>query len=114
MRDELTVFQNLNNPNLWSAPFRGSPAKWKSADGEAIVRAYRVPSTTRSSARWASCARPRSPPSLSLAVRTPTSLNMCRSRIRSSPPCRKAKARHTEIQYLLTRLGADMGFEYAW
>lgn len=39
MRDELTVFKGLTNPNLWSGPFRGSPAKWKATDGEAIVKA---------------------------------------------------------------------------
>jgi predicted RNA-binding protein len=39
MREELTVFQGLDNPNRWSGPFRGSPRRWKPADGEAVVRA---------------------------------------------------------------------------
>jgi hypothetical protein len=41
MRGELTVFQNLYNPNRWQGPFRGSPTRWKPADGEAVVRALR-------------------------------------------------------------------------
>ena len=36
MRGELTVFQNLDNPNRWQGPFRGSPTRWKAADGEAV------------------------------------------------------------------------------
>jgi hypothetical protein len=39
MRDELTVFRGLDNPNRWQGPFRGSPVKWKASDGEAIIRA---------------------------------------------------------------------------
>lgn len=38
MRDELSVFENLNNPNLWSGRFRGSPSKWSTHDGEAVLR----------------------------------------------------------------------------
>ncbi len=41
MRDELTVFQGLDNPNRWQGPFRGSPVRWKTPDGEAVVRALR-------------------------------------------------------------------------
>ena len=41
MRGELTVFQDLDNPNRWEGPFRGSPTRWKAADGEAVVRALR-------------------------------------------------------------------------
>lgn len=39
MREELTVFRNLHNQNKWQGPFLGSPTKWKTSDGEAIVRA---------------------------------------------------------------------------
>lgn len=39
MREDLSVFRDLENPNRWQGPFRGSPTRWKAADGEAIVRA---------------------------------------------------------------------------
>ncbi len=39
MREELTVFHGLDNPNRWQGPFRGSLVRWKAADGEAIIRA---------------------------------------------------------------------------
>ena len=41
MRDKLTVFRGLDNPNRWQGPFRGSPNQWKASDGEAIVQALR-------------------------------------------------------------------------
>jgi hypothetical protein len=39
LRDELTVFHDLSNPNRWQGPFRESLGRWKTADGEVIVRA---------------------------------------------------------------------------
>ena len=39
LKDHLTVFQNLKNPNAWTGHFRGSPVKWKAPDGEAVVNA---------------------------------------------------------------------------
>jgi len=39
MRDQLSVFQNLKSPERWSGAFRGSPARWKVADGETVTRA---------------------------------------------------------------------------
>lgn len=38
MREDLTVFRGLDDPNRWQGPFRGSPARWSTADGEAIIR----------------------------------------------------------------------------
>ena len=38
-RDELSVFRDLKNPNAWTGHFRGSPARWKPADGQAVVAA---------------------------------------------------------------------------
>jgi hypothetical protein len=32
MREELTIFQNLHNPNYWQGPLRQSPTKWKIAN----------------------------------------------------------------------------------
>jgi hypothetical protein len=39
LRDRLSVFQGLKNPNLWSGAFRGSPLRWSEADGKAVVEA---------------------------------------------------------------------------
>jgi hypothetical protein len=39
MRDQLSVFRELRNPNIWSGHFRGSPYRWTAEDGEAVLAA---------------------------------------------------------------------------
>jgi len=39
LKDQLSIFQNLENPNAWTGHVRGSPVKWKTSDGEAVVNA---------------------------------------------------------------------------
>jgi hypothetical protein len=39
LRDQLSFFQNLKSPHAWTGHFRASPAKWKNADGEAVLQA---------------------------------------------------------------------------
>ena len=41
LREQLTIFRNLQNPNAWTGHVRGSPARWKLSDGEAVVYAVR-------------------------------------------------------------------------
>ncbi len=41
LRDQLSAFQSLTSPFAWTGHFRGSPAKMKPADGEAVVEALR-------------------------------------------------------------------------
>jgi predicted RNA-binding protein len=41
LRDQLSAFHNLTNPHAWTSHFRGSPTRWKSSDGEAVVAAVR-------------------------------------------------------------------------
>lgn len=108
MRAELTVFENLENPNRWSGPFRGSPAKWKVADGEAVVRAL-------TEAQANPIERPLR------RVRTTVAplpggevgeggLTVPEDEL-DTPENEAAASKHTEIQFLLLRLGADMGFD---
>jgi hypothetical protein len=39
LRDQLSIFRNLQNPNAWTGHFRGSPTRWKPSDGEAVAAA---------------------------------------------------------------------------
>jgi hypothetical protein len=41
MKDRLSVFQNLTSPHAWTGHFRGSPARWSTSDGEAVVAAVK-------------------------------------------------------------------------
>ena len=108
MREELTVFRDLDNPNRWQGPFRGSPNRWKAADGEVIVRALQDAE-----------ANPVERPLGRLARSSPKT-------VEQDPPdslvvvpedepevteeAETSGSAHTEIQYLLMKLGADMGY----
>jgi hypothetical protein len=39
LKEQLTIFQNLKSPGAWTGHVRGSPARWKPSDGEAVVYA---------------------------------------------------------------------------
>jgi hypothetical protein len=39
LRDQLSVFGDSKNPRAWTGHFRGSPMRWKSTDGQAVVAA---------------------------------------------------------------------------
>jgi predicted RNA-binding protein len=41
LRNELSIFRGISNPNAWSGHVRGSPTKWSEADGKAVLRAVR-------------------------------------------------------------------------
>ncbi len=116
MRDELTVFEGLSNPNLWSGPFRGSPARWKPSDGEAIMRALRdaqADPVERPLGRQARAGQ------LSIDAETVETAQGSVS-VPLDEQCdehdiqldSEAQPRtHTEIQYALLKLGSDMGFD---
>lgn len=109
MKDQLSVFQTAGSALAWTGHFRGSPTKWKSADGEAVVKAVLQ------------------------AVESPVVRPIDPSKLRYRPKAFKAKiglvtvpeseatepseqeavkepSAHTEIQWMRLKLGADMGF----
>jgi hypothetical protein len=111
MREELTVFRGLDNPNRWQGPFRGSPVRWKAADGEAIIRALQ-------DAKANPVVRPLGRLGKSDAAAVPkhdSGDGMVVVPEDDEPEALEAADRtgtvHTEIQYLLVKLGADMGFD---
>jgi hypothetical protein len=111
LRDELTVFQNLTNPNFWQGPFRGSPGRWKVADGEVIIRALqdaKAHPVERPLGRLGKhgiiASASQVPPDGETVVPEDTGPAPAND---TGP----AGTAHTEIQYLLVKLGADMGFD---
>jgi len=111
MREELTVFHGLDNPNRWSGPFRGSPRKWKSVDGEAVVRALQDananpverPLGRLGKRQYKAAAQDESADAV-VVVPEDDEPEIIEETAGTSTV-------HTEIQYLLVKLGADMGFD---
>jgi predicted RNA-binding protein len=110
LRDSLSVFQNLKNPNAWTGHFRSSPSKWKSSDGEAVVQAvhdaHENPVARPVDERKLNY-RPKAIRSKSGTVTIPDS-----EQTAERPTSGVSEtATHTEIQWRLLKLGSDMGFD---
>lgn len=116
MKDQLSVFQATSGGALaWTGHFRGSPTKWKTGDGEAVVKAVLQAAETP-------VVRPIDPSKLKYRpkalkakiglVTVPGSEQLeaaDQTEITSQEVAREPAA-HTEIQWLLLKLGSDMGF----
>jgi predicted RNA-binding protein len=116
LRDRLSAFQNLKNPNAWSGYFRSSPIKWSAADGKAVVRAVldaKAHPITRSVDRAKLARRPRALKSRIGPVTIPEpDIPSAKDHEaeRRVPDGKEATAR-TEIQWRLLKLGSDMGYD---
>lgn len=109
LQDELSIFQNMSGPHAWTGHFRGSPSKWKPSDGEAVVRAIRdavenpvylpIP---RKIARIVDASEQEEPGHGAVhdeQIR------------RAHDPTARENTDHQEVQFLLLKLGSDMGLD---
>lgn len=110
LRDKLSIFENLTSPHAWTGRLRGSPAKWKAADGQAIL-------ATLKDALENPVHRPvdkkklaRRPRALQTKLGPVTVPEEAPEEEPETPPEAAPTSAHTEIQYYLLRLGAAMGF----
>jgi predicted RNA-binding protein len=109
MKDQLSVFQTTESALAWTGQFRGSPTKWKASDGEAVVNAILQ-------AAKAPVVRPIDPTKLRYrppAIKTKIGLVTVPESEPTEYPQQETlrePAAHTEIQWLLLKLGADKGF----
>jgi len=110
LRDRLSMFQHMKSPIAWTGHFRGSPAKWSQSDGEAVLAAL-LEAKNNPVARSVDPAKlARRPRALRAKIVGPVTVP------ESEDPTEKAETtreprEHEEIQYLLLKLGSDMGFD---
>lgn len=114
LRDHLSIFKGLKNPNYWSGAFRGSPARWKAEDGEAVVAAVLEASYNpieRPVDKQKLDRRPAGYKAKTGTVTVPSDdeqdagpAEPTESELEGPEP-----RAHTEIQWLLLKLGNDMG-----
>ncbi len=109
LKDELSVFENLVSPHAWTGSFRTSPAKWKTRDGDAILKALQDakenPVIRKVDPRKLNY-RPKGFKSKIGTVSIP--LPEVSNGEKTTP---KQSTDHTEIQWMLLKLGQDMGFD---
>jgi hypothetical protein len=117
LRDQLTVFRDLKNPNAWTGHFRGSPARWKPTDGQAVVAAVHDAKDNPITRPVDAAKLARRPRALKAAIGPVTVPDSEESaeQLEEAPEGKAAAAKeptaHTEIQWSLLKLGNDMGLD---
>ena len=117
LRDELSVFRDLKNPNAWTGHFRGSPARWKPADGQAVVAAILEAKDNPIHRPVDAAKLARRPRALKAAIGPVTVPDSEESADEAELPqeeeavAGKEPTAHTEIQWNLLKLGNDMGLD---
>ena len=110
LKDSLSFFQNLKSPHAWTGQFRGSPALWKESDGkvitEAVIEAKENP-IVRPFDKKKLKYRPKPIKAKIGSVTIPEKIEENEEQEIVS----KITTDHTEIQWLLLKLGTDMGFD---
>ena len=110
LSDKLSFLKDMDSSAAWTGHFRGSPAKWKIPDGEAVLAA--LTEAERKPVR-----RPVDPAKL---ARRPRALKAkigsvtvpgADEAIEETSSTPKEASAHTEIQWLLLKLGNDMGLD---
>jgi hypothetical protein len=112
LRDRLSIFQDLKSPKAWTGSFRGSPSTWKATDGAAVVEALQDaqenpvtrPVDFRKLARRPRALRTRIGP-----VTVPEETEEEPATEEEAPE--QQVTSHTEMQWLLLKLGSDMGLD---
>lgn len=115
MRDQLSLFQNMKNPQAWAGYFHGSPLRWGTRDGELVLEAIahavacpvlrpydptklaRLPATVKNA--------------LGAAVTVPDDDDRGTAEEHDPDDTGLHDISHTEIQWLLLKLGNDMGLD---
>ncbi len=110
LKDKLSCFQNLKNPNAWTGRFRGSPSKWSKADGEVVVTALheakrnpeRIPIDQK-----ALLYRPKSMAGRKRSYTVPPKEEASRKSLQPTGAIRD----HLKIQHLLYEIARSMGID---
>jgi len=109
LRDRLSMFQDLKSPHAWTGNFRGSPVKWKTPDGEAVLEAL-LEAKENPVHRPVDERKLRRRPQALKAKIGPVTIPDTGESLVSEREVAHVPSDHTEIQWLLLKLGSDMGF----
>jgi hypothetical protein len=107
LRDQLSVFADLKSPNAWTGHFRGSPARWKTSDGLAVVKALEEAKANPIVREVDPAKLGRRPKALTAKI-GPVSVPGTPESGVTETEVESDSTPHTELQALLLRLGSDM------
>ncbi len=107
LRDKLPMFRKLKSPHAWTGFFRGSPAEFSKEDAEMIVAAIKdadVHPVAREYDERQYTRRPK-------VYETKVGVVTVPENDAAEPAAETTGSPHDEIQYLLLKLGSDMGLD---
>lgn len=110
LRNQLSIFQNLTSPFAWTGHLRGSPAKWKTSDGEVIVNALADAQNNPTLRPFDVDKLQRHPPILKSKL-GPVTVPEPEEILGTTQETTKEATQHIEAQWLLLKLGSDMGLD---
>lgn len=110
LRDELSIFEDMNSPNSWTGYLQGSPRSWKQRDGEVIYRELRKKTDSTAGGGVEEKGAVNEPKTDSVTEDDEESEPQ--SEVEPSPSSETdSTTKHTRIQHSLLKLGASMGFD---
>jgi hypothetical protein len=116
MRDRLSIFRNLKSPYAWTGAVRSSPAMWSREDGSAVVAAIEHAAKHPQKRPYDAAKLDKTPPIFKAKnVGTVTIPEEDAPEPHPNAGDGESVSReptaHLEIQYLLLKLGSDMGLD---
>jgi hypothetical protein len=117
LADRLSFFQDLKSPNAWSGQVRGSPTRWKVSDGKAVVGAVleaKANPVSRPIPPKKLRAKPKGVTTQAGPVTIPEDEEPNTSIPTPIPTAAIVDSEttaHTEIQWMLLKLGSDLGLD---
>lgn len=107
---KLSLLKDMTSSLAWTGHFRGSPTRWKASDGEAVLAAL-IEAQKKPVHRPVDPVKlARRPKALKAKIGSVTVPETDEAAEGSSSGTKEASA-HTEIQWLLLKLGNDMGLD---
>jgi len=110
LRNQLSIFEDLKSPNAWTGHFRGSPARWKTPDAQAVIKALEATKANPIVREVDPAKLSRRPKALTAKIGLVSVPGTEESGVTESEVEPEATP-HTELQALLLRLGSDMGLD---
>ncbi len=114
LRDRLSFFQGQKSGFAWVGHFRGSPTKWKTADGEAVLKALEEAKENPVSRPVDPAKLARRPKALLAkigSVTVPEPAPETEAPQKTPEAAAKESSEHSQIQWLLAKLGNDLGLD---
>ncbi|MBC7248556.1 MAG: hypothetical protein H5T73_12375 [Actinobacteria bacterium] len=111
LRDELSYFRNLKNPNAWTGHFRGSPARIRPEDARIVISALKKAKDNPVEIPYDEKKYGRTPVKIRRYETKSGSVTIPEEEEEAEG--KEGIDKHREIQWMLIKLGSDLGLNVA-